>query len=478
MPLAIRQGGGADLGLAGGQANPHRARNWLLRDAPKGWRDEEVSSFLSQQHWTEVKVMSRRRGSQNRAEWGFRAIPPTTSDDQGDFWFYSDQSAHVTITPISSKTRPPKQSDWIQGPRKTWADPPTTKAVDPSKGPAPTQIDSSQTSAKDEAKELLAERDRSPRRKGVEAKGDPDERSPEERLLTDLPEWKILDMGGSGDCFFRTVAHIVALQQNKTLSAEGLSREAANLRLLAVRRLKNNAAYREAWLPDPSETSSHRGGAKAAESFEDYCALAAKQGFYADGMLLQALSERIKKIFVVWRWNGTAEIWERYCIRPAENFKAKPQEVILLVLQDDHYRCLVAQDPKSKPDIPESWAQATATVPRDRLRGAGKTCSSAMLTKPRSALSLTPSDTKQSPRLSLGPSSAATRGPPEPRSLRKDDPRLSLPSSSDRSSGCLPTLALRLAVLGGPVPCRGAPLVFLSLTPKLEIPSTMLAAST
>ena len=65
LPLALRQGGGNDIGLAG--ADPllytqARASHWVIYGAPRAWTETDVSSFLHEVGWeTDLRFNSEAR---------------------------------------------------------------------------------------------------------------------------------------------------------------------------------------------------------------------------------------------------------------------------------------------------------------------------------------------------------------------------------------------------------------------------------
>ncbi len=132
---------------------------------------------------------------------------------------------------------------------------------------------------------------------------------------TQTDAWVIQDCGGSGDCAFRAIARALAQIQKKDIPKEKIAAEAAQLRVLAVGRVKADPDFKEQWVPDPHETPDLRcGQEEPIKTFEEYISLAAKKGFYADGFLLQALAQKLNTDMVVFKWNNLQGIWQRYLI--------------------------------------------------------------------------------------------------------------------------------------------------------------------
>ena len=68
--------------------------------------------------------------------------------------------------------------------------------------------------------------------------------------------------------------------------------EAARLRnLLALNAVSKSHELKQIWIQDPHETVQQRGGVEnPVTNLFEYCEMAAKENYYADGWLLQALA--------------------------------------------------------------------------------------------------------------------------------------------------------------------------------------------
>lgn len=118
----------------------------------------------------------------------------------------------------------------------------------------------------------------------------------------------VFDLAGTEDCVFKACAHSLARYQGKTVQGESLIREAARLRVMAVQEVSKNPVYRKSSAVDPQEQAHHRGGiATAAQDFDEYLLQAAKQNFYGDGFLIQAMATKLKRDIVVWDWKQNDE---------------------------------------------------------------------------------------------------------------------------------------------------------------------------
>ena len=86
--------------------------------------------------------------------------------------------------------------------------------------------------------------------------------SPEDMLLSSLhlSDWFSKEDGGGGDCAFKSVARAIAHRKGLSLSSEGLQREAARLRLLAVGHLSNHKQrFSEFWFAEDPDIDAAAG---------------------------------------------------------------------------------------------------------------------------------------------------------------------------------------------------------------------------
>lgn len=130
LSVAMRQGGGNDLGLIGGDtkdfpsSNP---RHFNLHGAPRHWDHTEVQDFLHSQQWTNTDILTRRssRNGSRQPEWLFKAFAPVATRDQV-FWHYEDSDSqnefHLTISPEGPRKRKLPLAEWITPPKKKWVD--------------------------------------------------------------------------------------------------------------------------------------------------------------------------------------------------------------------------------------------------------------------------------------------------------------------------------------------------------------------
>ena len=215
------------------------------------------------------------------------------------------------------------------------------------------------------------------------------------RLLAELPEgWDFHEVGGSGDCAFRAIAWALSRAQNKKIEdPEALQREAARLRLLSVGHIGNHAPrFSESWAADPEESKSDRAGQTSPiTTFAEYKEAAAGRHFYADGIMLQALSERIACPLVAWAWNPELDMWNRSVIAPwftsdSTAGVGKKGSPLVLALRGKHCRALESSS-SSGGNIPTAWLRQTSARPRAEFRGGGNRQSPTLSGKTKVSLS-------------------------------------------------------------------------------------------
>lgn len=378
-PLAIRQGGYNDLGIINGSREElpkSGPKVWCLRNAPRHWQEQHVREFLEAELWQNIEIKARRRSwtKGNPPDWVFRSSAPPGSNNDLSFFQYNDDDTHLTISPDDVfRKRKPHNSEWLRGPKKVWTDhdfPPLQSAIMPEEIPT-TQLDPPTQS------QAEASRDRSPRRQKQEPKGkilEPDNLLTQElnQGLAGPDLWHLEEAGGNGDCGYRAAARCIAQYQQKILSAEGTKREAANLRVLAISKMRNHPKFKDKWAPDDQEkVLSELGMQGPSQSFEEYIEWASKQEYWIDGLQLKSLAEKLDRNIVVFKWRRSEHIWQRYFIsgKPLEKSPPCKYDPLVLALKDGHYRSVLK--PKHDTEVPATWMSITEEQTRSSLQGAG-----------------------------------------------------------------------------------------------------------
>ena len=309
LPIALRQGGGNDLGLIGAdqlEYSAPRAGTWCLFDTPKSWLQEDIQDFMKETGWRQIQIITRRRGSKKSGGhvWVVRALEPEGFQGQASFC-YSDVDCCITIAAEVSRPRQQiKSQEKVAAPRKKWSETVTDWAEDvPS-----TQLDAEEEEQEENPVILSVQTAtpknsaRRPRSRSRERKDKgPATQDPDKQLLEQCPEWTLVDSGGAGDCGFRAIAQCIAQSSGKALDDKQVATEASRLRLLAVGHLQKHAAtFEPSWAQDPEERPEHRGGQPEPESFRQYTTLASRKDVWFDGMLGQALAARLGTPIIIW----------------------------------------------------------------------------------------------------------------------------------------------------------------------------------
>ena len=203
--------------------------------------------------------------------------------------------------------------------------------------------------------------------------------------------------------------------------------------------------YEPFWAVDPEEKAHLRDNQEIPKDFPDYVMTASKQGYYADDLLLSALSDRLKTPIVIFAWIPARQSWERsvVCSQFHEDdhavvFKDKPGPIVMMQ-QDCHYISLCQEGDSDS--VPEAWLKKTLVKPRQFYRGGG---SDAPFGSPEKQLSLPSTPDKSSPGiLSLpdSPGNSAALSLPASSSFAKLSllasafPHSSIPASLDGIAG-------------------------------------------
>ena len=406
LPIAFRQGGGSDLGLAGADPAEFMERKpqvWCLYDSPKAWVPEDVLSFLDEQGWLQTEILHRRRGPKKGSNptWVFKATRPEGHDDVVSFT-YADVDRSITIAAREVKRKPANHStEKIRAPKKIWeagvaswrdetTDVDGADDDDQSVRSHPAVVAATPKAKAAPCVDLLEiestrARSRSPPKKGPSKTSKPGKLAlPDDLLLLQCPGWRILDNGGQGDCGFRSIAQGLAISAGKVLDEQALACEASRLRLLAVGHLnRHEESFATTWTQDPEELPEHRGHQPAPATFKEFTQLATRKDFWLEGMLAQALAIRLGTPLIIWSFCSRTNCWQRSVLAPwfeqgVAKAARKAAPAVSLVLMGGHYRTL-CPPPDAKESHPVAWLQQTEERPRQYFRGAGRSSSEGAL---------------------------------------------------------------------------------------------------
>ena len=190
--------------------------------------------------------------------------------------------------------------------------------------------------------------------------------------------WSRRECGGQGDCGYLVAAQGLHFSKHgEFLDAEAAQRSASNLRANVFQHItkpQHVDRYREAFASDPAS------GVKF-QSWDQWIATAGKKGSWIDGLQIQALSEKMGQVLILWsldiQKDGTA-VWQRYTHAPkfSKGFacQAAGSEPISMTLESGHYKLLI---PPEGTKFPDRWLRETDLPPSQKLAGAGKSASAA-----------------------------------------------------------------------------------------------------
>ena len=383
QPIIYRSGGGSDLGFPAwidGDAVEARPKHVLVRGVPRVWVDEDVVSFLTGLSWSEVKVTSRVRGV-----WHVMAVPPL-SDIPVSSWKYSlegsDPACVIDVQVAESSARKVAVVAAVKGPSSRLAKEspaetvaaPGAKKVERDKSPAPTQLDppgdgdggdrgrsrsrerKPPRDAADSSNPAVSSGDAAPEPK--RARGNKTLHDPDAAVLNG---WKIVDLQGVGDCFFRCVAFHQARRQKpqKLLNNTEAQTKGAWIRAQAKLHAQNHP-----------ETFSSLFDSEAA--YKNWLSKVGKMTTYAEGAIIQAVSEKLGCPIVAWvKKEGC---WERFVVsgRFANSYAccAAGQSPVVVLLENKHFTLLTPPTVEGADDtVPYAWLRATPTIVLDLTGG-------------------------------------------------------------------------------------------------------------
>ena len=223
--VKYRSGGGKDLGARKLPSDKDHLGpvTVSILGVPSDWDSQDLTSFLQSDQWKDLDVINRKPLNRQGVRWIVKGFPPEGSAGP---WKYSDSNNDDTFIHISKleTSRPPATRQmWPAAPPRRHSralrdfflpgnsEVPTTSQV------APTQMDDG--SGKEDQNHKTRARERSPRRDGATTKAGQAESSISEKptmhtenVITEYESrgWIRKDMGGSGDCGWRSMAAAIA----------------------------------------------------------------------------------------------------------------------------------------------------------------------------------------------------------------------------------------------------------------------------
>ena len=355
LPLAARPGSGSSLGIRGGKIDEKQTGKWLLHGVPPEWSPELLMSFLHEQGFASLRNMQPPR--YKNGVWTVVAQPP--EGKQENTFVYEAGKFVITIR----RWQKPKTitrdrwtsygSSWITGKDHQPAD---TQMANSDDKDSEVKIISSTTSPE------------KPATKKVKVDAAPQPILQRKRLY-DEPgpnNTVILDLGGDGDCGYRSIAAAMALRSGKYLPEvkENIISLGKTIQAKAHQFLRDHDAWKAAWAIDPSAHEAMQNG-PIPKNPQEYLDAVLRPKRWLDGLVAQAVAKSLQTDILIFekpdkKWKMTARLQcEDGVLR----------DPIILLLHNEHYRTITS--PK---DIPKSWK--TATPKGVVSRGAGKSVKS------------------------------------------------------------------------------------------------------
>ncbi|CAE7676109.1 xynB [Symbiodinium sp. CCMP2592] len=382
QPIIHRSGGGSDLGFPAwldGDALEARPKHVLVRSVPRAWVDEDVVSFLAGLSWSEVKVTSRVRGV-----WHVMATPPP-SDFPVSSWKYSLEGSEpacvIEVQVAESSARKVAVVAAVKGPSRRLAkETSTEKVVAPAatkveraRSPAPTQLDPPGDGDGD-GRGRSRSRERKPPKEAAEssnpessigalapepkkARGNKTLHDPDAAVLSG---WKVVDLQGVGDCFFRCMDYHQARRQKpqKLFNNTEAQTKGAWIRAQAKLHAQNHPETFSALFDSDAK-------------FKSWLTKVGKMTTFAEGAIIQAVSEKLGCPIVAWVKEGC---WERFVVsgRFASSYACcdAGQSPAVVLLENKHFTVLTPPTVDGAEDtVPYAWLRETPTIVLDLTGG-------------------------------------------------------------------------------------------------------------
>ena len=188
------------------------ARHFSASEIPRSWDATDLVAFFREQRWSQIQQLSKRKGT-----WFFKALSPS-EDHATSSWRYEleDDSSWCIQVSVSTgpRNRPevtslrqprPKQVTETRSPQNPEQQQMEIddQALDAEEPVAPAASDTE--ASRSAGRRVSLDRSRSPART-IPEPVDPSE--------AQKAGWRSRDLGGVGDCFFRSVAEALAHQES------------------------------------------------------------------------------------------------------------------------------------------------------------------------------------------------------------------------------------------------------------------------
>lgn len=179
----------------------------------------------------------------------------------------------------------------------------------------------------------------------------------------------LLDCGGAGDCGFRVISFLIAMQNSKWQSeisevrakVEAMSRSLRGQ--IAHVLTQVSAQWKDAWVPDPSATSTTEGGS-IPQTVEEYEKALLRPNRWIDGLALRTVAQMKKVNIVIFKFDKGLSDFVRIAHIEAGNMDPARAPIIPMVLHEEHYFALLR--PKGGKHFPKEWI-----APGNSIRASG-----------------------------------------------------------------------------------------------------------
>ena len=389
--VKYRSGGGKDLGVKRLPSDQIQTRQTLVSilGVPPDWDCQDLSSFLEAQKWTDLEIIQKKPLNRRCVRWLVKGFPPDSS--QGPWKYSGLEDADDTFIHISKmETRKPvgtKQTWYVEPPKRAnkfedWFHQKShTETNEETQETAITQLDDDEDDATTGEK-----RERSPRRKTqgqVDRTTGKDPPKSSKTLNEDIIRefisrgWERKNVGGTGDCGWRSLAAAIAWNQDEVLDESLATSRGALLKTQAISYMRKHRDDFAPFLKKDKDSSPSEKPEKPEDvnkRVDAFLAEAALPQTWICGATLLAAAKKQGIPIIIWYRTKETEAWTRCCLAPAWK-DGKPkcasnEKPVTLVLEEQHYTWLAK--PKSQ-NIPDAWLRESSIPEPKVLRGAAKT---------------------------------------------------------------------------------------------------------
>eukprot|EP00438_Fugacium_kawagutii_P026558 Skav203816 [mRNA] locus=scaffold1236:457679:460578:- [translate_table: standard] len=390
--LSWRRGGRNALGFQVPEGS-HQEATWALWGAPPFHGPLCIEEWLQSQGWTIASRPIPPRSS--RGPWKFHGKNKDKQDNYRYEATFEDRTRRLSIVPWKPSRKPdaPCKVQEISGPR--WFSSTNKYDISPTEAfvaqIAPTALDTPEK-AEEEDEAMEAKDGKGEIRKADGKSGDsPDKKKPKIAKLRggmlgpEGTQSHTVELGGTGDCAWRSIAYQLMRMNLKTDLNEERMRQVPSmgraLRAQSTNYIKNtNTDWQKTWAPDTSWTIATEDG-PPAKTLQEYLEAIDRENRWVDETVLMGCSCLKKVHLVIFQYED--EAWKKiYVVSPEHSAKAKDYPIILLANDGGHYMPL-ATDRKPDKSIIETSRDVTRTIgmqldpiqnsqTRTLCRGAGK----------------------------------------------------------------------------------------------------------